>query len=169
MVVQWLAKATGKSVVKHPKVQCQLTIVSSEGLKPRESVNLVYRALALEGFTAIESSKSILIVPEGSEPKGPAEFLEGDEIPEGRQRLMRIFQLQHVSPADLRDKIKTALTDKATVEVNERGNQLIITDYTENIRLVSGLIKELDVVSTSDTTVEFLPLKHGDAEDVALQ
>src|SRR5688500_12254059 len=26
MIVQWLAKNTGKSVVKHPKVQCQLTI-----------------------------------------------------------------------------------------------------------------------------------------------
>ena len=90
MVVQWLAKTTGKSVVKHPKVQCQLTIVSSKGLKQREAVNLVYRALALEGFTAIESSKSILIVPEGSEPKGTPEFLEGDDIPEGRQRLMRI-------------------------------------------------------------------------------
>jgi type II secretion system protein D len=168
MVVQWLAKATGKSVVKHPRVQCQLTIVSSKGLSQRESVNLVYRALALEGFTAIESSKSIMIVPEGSEPKSTPEFLDGDDIPEGRQRLMRIFNLQHVSPADLRDKLKTALTDKATVEINERGNQLIITDYTDNIRLVSGLIKELDVVSTSDTTVEFLPLKHGDAEDVAL-
>src|SRR4051812_28596737 len=167
MVVQWLAKATGKSVVKHPQVQCQLTIVSSKGLTPRESVNLVYRALALEGFTAIESAKSILIVPEGKEPKSIPEFLEGNDIPEGRQRLMRIFQLQHVPPADLRDKIKTALTDKATVEVNERGNQLIISDYTENIRLVSELIKELDVVSTADTTVEFLPLKHGDAEDVA--
>jgi type II secretion system protein D len=167
MVVQWLAKATGKSVVKHPRVQCQLTIVSSKGLSQRESVNLVYRALALEGFTAIESSKSILIVPEGSEPKGTPEFLGDDDIPEGRQRLMRIFNLQHVAPAELRDKLKTALTEKATVEINERGNQLIITDYTDNIRLVSGLIKELDVVSTSDTTVEFLPLKHGDAEDVA--
>lgn len=168
MVVQWLAKTTGKSVVKHPRVQCQLTIVSSKGLSQRESVNLVYRALALEGFTAIESSKSILIVPEGSEPKGTPEFLGDDDIPEGRQRLMRIFNLQHVAPAELRDKLKTALSEKATVEINERGNQLIITDYTDNIRLVSGLIKELDVVSTSDTTVEFLPLKHGDAEDVAL-
>jgi type II secretion system protein D len=148
-------------------VQCQLTIVSSKGLRPREAVNLVYRALALEGFTAIESSKSILIVPEGSEPKATPEFLEGGDIPEGRQRLMRIFQLQHVSPAELRDKLKTALSDKSTVEINERGNQLIISDYTDNIRLVSDLIKELDVVSTSDTTVEFLPLKHGDAEDVA--
>lgn len=167
MVVQWLAKATGKSVVKHPRVQCQLTIVSSKGLSQRESVNLVYRALALEGFTAIESSKSILIVPEGSEPKSTPEFLDSADIPEGRQRLMRIFNLEHVAPAELRDKLKTALSEKATVEINERGNQLIITDYTDNIRLVSGLIRELDVVSTSDTTVEFLPLKHGDAEDVA--
>src|SRR5687768_11950504 len=41
MVVQWLAKTTGKSVVKHPKVQVQLTIVGSKNLTPREQVNLV--------------------------------------------------------------------------------------------------------------------------------
>ena len=65
MVVQWLAKTTGKSVVKHPRVQCQLTIVSSKKLNPRDAINLVFRALSLEGFIALESSKSILIVPEG--------------------------------------------------------------------------------------------------------
>ena len=30
MIVQWLAKNTGKTVIKHPRVQCQLTIVSSK-------------------------------------------------------------------------------------------------------------------------------------------
>src|SRR5436190_3787552 len=69
MIVQWLAQTTGKSVVKHPTVQCQLTIVSSKKVTPRDAVTLVYRALSLEGFTAIESSKSIFIVPEGKEPK----------------------------------------------------------------------------------------------------
>ena len=29
MVVQWLSQTTGKSVLKHPQVQCQLTITSS--------------------------------------------------------------------------------------------------------------------------------------------
>src|SRR5690348_15200273 len=28
MVVQWLAQTTGKTVIKHPRVQCQLTITS---------------------------------------------------------------------------------------------------------------------------------------------
>src|SRR5215467_12499097 len=58
MIVQWLAQTTGKSVVKHPQVQCQLTIMSSKKVSTREAINLVYRALALEGFTAVESSNS---------------------------------------------------------------------------------------------------------------
>lgn len=167
MVVQWLAKATGKSVVKHPRVQCQLTIVGSKNLKPREAINLVYRALALEGFTAIESSKSILIVPEGSEPKSTPEFVDNDNVPEGRQKLVRIFALKHVAPTEIKEKIKTALSDKSTVEINDRGNQLIITDYTDNIRLAGDLIRELDVASAADVTVEFFPLKFGEADDVA--
>ncbi len=166
MVVQWLAKVTGKSVVKHPRVQTQLTIVSSSPLKPRDAINLVYRALALEGFTAIETSKSILIVPEGQEPKTTPEFLEGTELPEGRQPLVKIFQLQHVSPGEVQAKIKTALSDKAKVEINERGNSLIITDYTDNIRLAGDLIKELDVVSLGDTAVEFFRIKYGEADEI---
>src|SRR5256885_9727634 len=58
------------------KVQCQLTIVSSKKLNHREAINLVYRALALEGFTTIETSKAIMIVPEGQEPKMSPEFLD---------------------------------------------------------------------------------------------
>src|SRR5262249_29015992 len=45
MIVQWLAQTTGKSVVKHPQVQCQLTITSSKKLSQRDAISLVYRAL----------------------------------------------------------------------------------------------------------------------------
>lgn len=166
MVAQWLAKATGKSVVKHPRVQCQLTIISSKGLTPREAIDLVYRALSLEGFTAVETSKSILIVPEGSEPKSTPEFADSDKLPEGRQKLVRIFTLKNVSPGDVQQKIRTALSDKAAVEIVERNNQLIITDYTDNLRLASDLIKELDVPSSSDISVEFFRLKFSEAEEV---
>lgn len=169
MIVQWLAKATGKSVVKHPRVQCQLTIVSSKPVLQREAINLIYRALSLEGFTTIESSNTIFIVPEGQEPKLTPQLVDGapGELPEGRQRLIRIFQLEHVQPTEVRDKIKTVLSDKATIEVVDRANQLIITDYTDNIRLATELIKELDVTSISDITIEFFPLKHARAEEIS--
>jgi type II secretion system protein D len=168
MVVQWLANTTGKSVVKHPRVQCQLSIVSSRKLSRRDAINLVYRALALEGFTTIESSQSILIVPDGQEPQLSPEFLEATraELPEGRRRLVKIFPLAHVEAGGLRDKVRALLSEKATIEVADRSNQLIVTDYTENIGLLGELIKELDVPAGGDTVIEFFELKHAEAEEL---
>ena len=169
MIVQWLAQTTGKTVIKHPRVQCQLTIVSSQKVPKRDAINLVYRALALEGYNAIETANSILIVPEGQDVKMNPEIIDGaaSNIPEGRQRLMKIFQLEHVQPADLREKIKPVLSDKATVDMDEHSNRLIVTDFTDNIRLLAELIRELDVTSIGDSVIEVIPLKYAGAEELA--
>jgi type II secretory pathway component GspD/PulD (secretin) len=168
MIVQWLAKTTGKSVVKHPQVQCQLTIVSSKGLTARDAINLVYRALALEGFSAIESSKSILLVPEGKEPKMSPELIPSrPDVPEGRQRLIKIFPLKSVSANELKEKLRGVLSEKGTIDADERANQVVVTDYNENIRLIGELIKELDITSPSDIVIELYALKHSEADDLA--
>jgi general secretion pathway protein D len=169
MVVQWLAKVTEKSVVKHPKVQCQLTIVSSKKLTPREAVNLVFRALAVEGFTTIESSKSILIVPEGQEPKTSPELMDASraEIPEGRQRLLKLFPLKYIQAGELKEKVRGVLSDKAMIDADERANQIIVTDYTDNLRLLGELIKALDISSASESVIEIYSLKHLEAEELA--
>lgn len=169
MIVQWLAKISGKSVVKHPRVQCQLTIVSSKKLPQRDAINLVYRAMAMEGFTTIESSKSILIVPEGQEPKMSPELMTSaqSEMPEGRQRLIKIFQLEHIRPSEFKDRIKGVLSEKASVETDDAANKLMVTDYTDNLRLLTELLPELDVSSVPDTVIEIFPLKYSEAEDLS--
>jgi len=168
MIVQWLAQTTGKSVVKHPKVQCQLTIMGSKKLPPREAVILVYRALALEGYTVIESAKSILIVPEGQEPKMSPELLpaSASTVPEGRQRLMKIFTLKHLSPSEMKDRIKVVLSDKATVDADDRASQLMVTDYNDNLLLAGDLIGALDADNPMDIAVRVIPLKNVNAQDL---
>ena len=169
MIIQWLAQTTGKSVVKHPRAQCQLTIVSSKKLSPRDAVTLIYRALALEGFTAIESAKSILIVPEGSEPKLSPELLDASqtEIPAGRQKLVKIFPLKFIAAADLKEKIKGLLTEKAQIDIDEFANQIIITDYNDNIAMAANFIKALDSDRAPDVAVRVISLKHVSAQDLA--
>jgi general secretion pathway protein D len=169
MVVQWLAQTTGKTVVKHPQVQCQLTITSSKKVSQREAINIVYRALALEGFTAIESSKSILIVPEGKEPRMTPEVVDNSQkkIPEGRERLTKVFSLSHVQAATLKEKVQTALSDKATVTLDEHANQIIISDYNDNLRVAAELIQALDTDRPQDVAVRVLALKHMSAPDLA--
>jgi type II secretion system protein D len=168
MVVQWLSQTTGKSVLKHPQVQCQLTITSSKKISQREAINLVYRALALEGFSAIEFSDSILIVPQDKEPRMSPELLGGSQtnVPEGRQRLVKVFSLKHIQAADLKDRISMTLSDKAIVYVDEQANQIIITDYNDNIRAVSELIAALDTDKPEDVTVRVIKLKNVSAADL---
>lgn len=168
MVVQWLSQTTGKSVLKHPQVQCQLTITSSKKLSQREAINLVYRALALEGYSAIEFSDSILIVPQDKEPRMSPELLGNTQtnVPEGRQRLVKVFNLKYMKAADVKDRIGTALSDKATVFVDEQANQIILTDYNDNIRAATELIAALDTDKPEDVTVRVIQLKHVSAADL---
>ncbi|MGA2247825.1 MAG: secretin N-terminal domain-containing protein [Verrucomicrobiota bacterium] len=168
MVVQWLSQTTGKSVLKHPQVQCQLTITSSRKVTPREAVNLVYRGLALEGYSAIEFSDSILIVPQDKEPRMSPELLGGSQtnVPEGRQRLVKVFDLKHVKASDVKDRIGTALSDKAGVFVDEQANEIILTDYNDNIRAAGELIAALDTDKPEDVTVRVIPLKNVSAADL---
>ena len=169
MVAQWLSQTTGKTVVKHPRVQCSLTIISSKKMPMREAINMVYRALALEGFSAVELSNSIMIVPAGEEPKMSPEIVTGSltNVPPGRQRLVKVFPLKSIQAADLKDRIKTALSDKALVDVDERANQIIITDYTDNLRVAGELIEALDSARPEDVAVRVLPLKHIAADQLA--
>jgi len=169
MVVQWLAQTTGKTVVKHPQVQCQLNVVSSKKVSPREAINTVYRALALEGFTVVETTRTILIVPEGKEPRMTPEVVDGNvkELPEGRQRLMKVFSLSHVQAGSIKEKIQAALSDKATVTIDEHANQIVISDFNDNLRVAGELIAALDTDHPDDIAVRVLPLKHMGATDLA--
>jgi len=169
MVAQWLAQTTGKTVIKSPQVQCQLTIMSSKKVPVREAINMIYRALAMEGFSAVELSDSILIVPEGKEPQMSPEVVSGSltNIPAGRQLLVKVFQLKHIQAADVKERIQTALSDKGAVDVDQSANQIIVTDYNDNLRVEDDLIDALDSEHPEDVAVRVIPLKHIAADQLA--
>ena len=170
-VVQWLSDNTGKSVVKHPSAHCQVTIVSTKKVTRQEAVTMVYRALGMEGFNAIESSDSILIVPDDKEPKLSPELLgaTNTSAPGGRQRMIKVYPLQHVQAADLSDKVKTVLSKDAVVVTDDRANLMIITDYNDNLSAATSLIAALDVAKNEDVLVRVIKLQSVNAQDLAKQ
>ena len=66
----------------------------------------------------------------------------------------------------MKDRIGTALSDKAGVYVDEQANQIIITDYNDNIRAVGELIAALDTDKPEDVTVRVIQLKNVQAADL---
>ena len=172
-VIQWLSENTGKSVVKFPTAHCQITIVATKKVTRREAITMVYRALGMEGFTAVETSNSILIVPADQESKlnlSPEMMRATDtEVPGGRQRLIKVFPLQHLPAADLTEKVKSVLSKDAVVVTDDRANLLIVTDYNDNLVAADGLIKALDVEKNDDVIVRAINLKNVDAQELSKQ
>ncbi len=168
MIVEWLAKNTGKSVVKSPQAQCQLTIVGAKKVAMREAISLIYRALSLEGISVVESSKFIFIVPEGKEPKMNPEFIEATRtnIPVGRQKLIKIFPLKFVQAAEMKERVKGLLSEKATVEVDVHANQIIVTDFNDSLSLVGDFIGALDTDQPGDVAMRMISLKHVSAQEL---
>ena len=169
MISQWLAETTGKSIVKHPQVNCKLTIISTLKMSKRSAIELVYQALALEGFNAIESTKSIFILPEGQQPKISPTLIDSDDdtTPESRQPVVRVFQLNNIKSSQLKEKVKNILSKTGTIETDDEANKVIATDFAENIQLLSELIQELDVISPSDSVIEIFELKYAEAEELS--
>jgi len=169
VVVEWLAKMTGKSIIKHKDVKCKLDILSSKKVPVKEAIRLVYRALALEGYSAIENSKVIMLVPEKIEAKVAAELLNGKEaeLPGGKSKVIKVFDIQHADVAKLKDKIKPVLTAKAKVEVDERARKLIVTDYVDNVRFLEEVLLQLDVPAEAETTTRVFTLKYTRADELA--
>ncbi|MGC9940729.1 MAG: secretin N-terminal domain-containing protein [Verrucomicrobiota bacterium] len=169
MVAQWLSQTTGKTVIKHPQVQCQLTIMSVKKVPVRQAINMIYRALAMQGCSAVELADSILLVPQGQEPKMSPEVVTGSttNLPAGRQLLVKVFTLNHIQAADAKDRIQTALSDKGSVDVDERANEIIVTDFNDNLRVVGDLIDALDNDHSEDVAVRIIPLKHIAADELA--
>ncbi|MGD0411435.1 MAG: secretin N-terminal domain-containing protein [Verrucomicrobiota bacterium] len=172
-VLQWLAENTGKSVVKHPTAHCQITIVSTKKVTRREAVTMVYRALGMEGFTAIETGTSILIVPADQELKmnlSPELMGAADTaVPGGRQRLVKVFPLLHLPVADLTEKVKSVLSKEAVVVTDDRANLMVVTDYNDNLAAATGLINALDVEKNDDVIVRVVNLKNVNALELSKQ
>src|SRR5207245_8391946 len=121
-----------------------------------------------EEVAAVHTRRTIMLVPEGKEPRLNPELLDGSQkgIPDGRQRLVKMFRLAYMQAADLREKVRGLISEKGTMDVDERANQLIVTDYNDNLRLLADLIMEFDVPA-SGLMLEIYPLKYLEAEELA--
>jgi type II secretion system protein D len=172
-VIQWLSENTGKSVIKFPTAHCQVTIVATKKVTREEAITMVYRALGMEGFNAIETSNAIFIVPADQEMKmnlSPELIGASDTaVPGGRERLVRVFPLQHLTAAEITEKIKSVLSSNAVVVTDDRANLIILTDHNDNLVAASRLISTLDVEKNDDVIVRAINLKNVDAQALSKQ
>lgn len=88
---------------------------------------------------------------------------------EATEIISQVFQLRHVTTAEIDKTVQPFLSKPGgnTFAIPAR-NMLIITDYADNLRLVSTLVGMMDQ-EYQKASITFLPVKHRDAGELSTQ
>ena len=149
-----------------PRVKGQITVYSEQPVSVREAYLNYLAALRGLGFTVVENSGLLKVVPEadaklqaGSVAIGGSSAVRGDQI------ITQIFKLNHENANNLVAVLRPLISPNNTINANPGNNSLVITDYAENLQRLGRIIATMDTPGSTD--LEVVPLKHAIASDIA--
>ena len=164
LVTQIVGKMTGKKFVVPEGVTGKVTILTQGGIPVDEVYPLYLNMLEASGYTIAEQGGVYQVV---LLPAGPA-LATGSGI--GGGLITKLIPLKNVNAAEVKKTFEPLVRGgkEGALEVFLPSNHLIVTDTAANVARLEALVAEVDKPG-SGSTVEMVPLKFANAEDVADQ
>ena len=88
-------------------------------------------------------------------------------IPKNTEIVTQIIPVRSLNAVALLKDLQPLLPAQTTLTANESGNALVMTDTQANIHRIVEIVRALDSVSSSSSTIIVFPLKFADAKSVA--
>jgi general secretion pathway protein D len=160
-LIQTVSERTGRNFIVDPRVNAQVSVVSSEPVNDKELYDIFLSVLAVHGYAA---------VPEGDVTKiVPAVAAKQDAIPtggegKGGQLITRVMTVEHVNAAQLVPILRPLLPQESHLAAYQPTNRLIVTDSRANIQRITRIVERVDRPVESD--VDVVELEHASANEV---
>ena len=160
-----IAAILDRQIIVDPRVKGTITLYSEQPLTAREAYLNFLAALRGQGFTLVEVSGLLKVVPEAEAKLQTGGVSVGNVTQRGDQVLTQIFRLQYENPNNLVTVLRPLISPNNTINANPSNNTLVVTDYADNLQRIAKIIAAMDVPATTD--LDIIPLKHAIASDVA--
>lgn len=154
-----------RQIIIDPRVKGTITVYSEQPVTVREAYLNYLAALRGLGFTVVEASGFLKVLPEPDAKLQAGSVAVETSGVRGDQILTQIFRIQHENANNLVAVLRPLISPNNTINANPGNNSLVITDYADNLQRIAKIIAAMDTPGTSD--VEIVPLKHAVAADLA--
>lgn len=162
VVIEQVARETGKSFIIDPAVTGEATIISNKELSPDELYQVFLSVLQVLGFTAVPSGDVIKIVPDAS-----ARYLglplSSPHLP-GDEFVVSVIPAYHVSVAAMVPVLRNLVSQQGHLAAYAPSNVIIIADRESNVQRMTEVIERIDREEIDG--VEVVPLQYATAEEV---
>lgn len=160
--IQDVSKATETTFVIDPAVQGTVTIAGGAPMNRDQMMEVFLATLRAHGYVAIPTSSGAWrIAPDEEAAQQPSGAMGGTT---GERFVTQVIRLKTKDAPSLVGVLQPLVGRGGRVSAAPASNTIVITDFADNVRRLSGLVAELD----RDTDrIEILPLKNSRASVLA--
>jgi len=170
-VLEYLSETAGLTIVSdQPIVDGRMTVISRQPILLEEAISLINSVLKEKSLTTVLTGKVLKVVTlekakQESIPvfsgRDPATVVPSDDV------VTYVIPVQYVTARALRDNLQGLIPEYASLEANEDGNALIVTDTMANIQRLMKIVMALDTHMATASEIRVFRLTNADATSAA--
>ena len=170
-VLEYLSETAGLTVVSNePLVDGRMTVISRQPIALDEAVSLINSILKEKGLTTVLTGKVLKVV---TVEKAKTESLpvfsgrDPNAVVPSDDVVTYVVPVRYVTADALKENLAALIPEHASLEANEDGNALIITDTMANIQRLMKIVAALDTHMASVSEIRVFRLVNADAASAA--
>lgn len=170
-VLEYLSETAGLTVVSdQPIVDGRMTVISRQPISLDQAVSLINSVLKEKSLTTILTGNVLKVVTLEKAKQESIPVLSGrdpDAIVASDDIVTYVIPVSYVTARALSENLRTLIPEYASLEANEDGNALIITDTMANIKRLMKIVVALDTHMASVAEIRVFRLTNADARSAA--
>ena len=170
VVIEMIARTTGKNFIYDDKVRGKVTIVSPSPVSVEQAYAVFESVLKVKGFTVISGPAGVLqIIPVREAKESNVEIISDTRTSPKRDHFVtRLIPLLYIDAEAITNTIKPLVSKDASMVTYAPTNTIILTDTATNIRRLLTILKEIDV-ETFREELAVIKIEHADASTLGEQ
>jgi len=163
-LIEFVAGFSGKNFLVDNRVKGNVTIVSPTALNEKEAYEVFLSVLEVNGFATVNAGSVIKIVPR-AESKQKAVAVHSGRAVADDEMVTQVLRLKYADSQQLVALIRPLISPNSHLVAYPRGNMLLLTDASSNIRRIQEILSLLD--RKDAVGVQMFTLKHASADKLS--
>ncbi len=170
-VLEYLSETAGLTIVSDtPIVDGRMTVISRQPISLPQAVSLINSVLKQKNLTTVLNGKVLKVVTLENAKKESVPVFSGrdpDAVVAGDDVVTYVIPVTYVTARALRENLVALIPEYASLEANEDGNALIVTDTTANVKRLMKIVVALDTHMATASEIRVFRLINADATSAA--
>lgn len=146
-----------------PSIQGKVTIASQGAISQADVFNILESILSLNNLSLLRDGKLYKVVKDANAPRDTLTF---EALGEGSP-VIQIIPIKFVQATALVNTLKNFIGQQAGITNDPTNKYLVIADRANNVSKILDLVKALDVDYLQYVNIKLVPIKKGDAQEMA--